>query len=77
MKKVLALMLVLCLALVSIPVLAETDFSGTLYLIIADITCGTFELNADGTCVGTSAASGEEKKLEGAWSVEENLVTLT
>ena len=77
MKKVLALMLVLCLVLASIPALAETDFSGTWYLIMADITCGTFELNADGTCVGTTAAAGEEKKLEGTWSAEENTVTVT
>ena len=77
MKKALALMLVLCLALASVPVLAETDFSGTWYLIIADITCGTFELNADGTCVGNTAVSGEEKKLEGTWSAEGNAVTLT
>jgi len=77
MKRFFALMLALCMMLVSIPVLAETDFSGTWYLIIADITCGTFELNADGTCVGDTAASGEEKKLEGTWSAEGNAVTLT
>ena len=77
MKKVLALMLILCMVLASIPALAETDFSGTWHLIIADITCGTFELNADGTCVGDTAASGEEKKLEGTWSAEGNAVTLT
>ena len=77
MKKFLALMLALCMMLVSIPVLAETDFSGTWYLIIADITCGTFELNADGTCNATTIASGEEKKLTGTWSAEGNAVTLT
>ena len=79
MKKFLALMLVLCLALASMPVLAETatDFSGTWYLIIADITCGSFELNADGTCAAAFVASGEEKKLDGTWSAEEKAVTLT
>jgi len=77
MKKFFALMLILCMVLASIPALAETDFSGTWHLIIADITCGTFELNADGTCVGDTAASGEEKKLEGTWSAEGNAVTLT
>ena len=54
----------------------EEAYCGTWYLNMSGLTCGTFELNNDGTCVGTSAASGE-KKLEGAWSVEENLVTLT
>jgi len=49
MKKTLALMLVLCMMLASIPVLAETDFTGTWYLVLTGITCGTFELNADGT----------------------------
>ena len=77
MKKVVALILVLCLALASIPVLAETDFSGTWYLIITDITCGTFELNADGTCTGTAVSSGEEQKLTGTWSAEGNAVTIT
>ena len=77
MKRVLALMLVLCLALASIPVLAETGFSGAWYLIIADITCGAFELKADGTCAATTVASGEEKKLDGTWSAEGNAVTLT
>lgn len=77
MKKAFALMLVLCMMLVSIPALAETDFSGTWYLIIADVTCGTFELKADGACAGTTVASGEEKELNGTWSAEGNAVTLT
>ena len=77
MKKAVALILVLCMALASIPVLAETDLSGTWYLIITDITCGTFELNADGTCAGTAVSSGEEQKLTGTWAAEGNAVTIT
>jgi len=77
MKKTLALMLVLCMMLASIPVLAETDFTGTWYLVLTGITCGTFELNADGTCVGATAASREGEKLNGTWSAEGNAVTLT
>ena len=77
MKKTVALILTLCMALASIPVLAESDLSGTWYLIITDITCGTFELNADGTCTGTTAASGEEQKLTGTWAADGNAVTLT
>ena len=77
MKKIAALMLVLCMVMASIPVLAETDFSGTWYLIITDITCGSFELNADGTCTGAVAVPEEEQKLTGTWSAEGNAVTLT
>ena len=47
MKKFLALTLVLCMALAAIPALAETDFTGTWYLVTMGQTAGTFELNAD------------------------------
>ena len=77
MKKIVALFLVLCMALAAMPVLAETDLSGTWYLIIADITCGAFELNADGSCEGAFAVSGQEQKLTGTWSAEGNEVILT
>ena len=76
MKKIFALMLALCMMLAAVPVLAETDFTGTWYLNMAGITCCTFELKADGTCAGASAANAEQK-LSGTWSAEENAVTLT
>ena len=79
MKKILALTLVLCMALAAIPALAETaaDFTGTWYLLMLGMTGGTFELNADGTCTGTSATAEEEQKAEGTWSAEGDTVTLT
>lgn len=76
MKKIFAMMLALCMMLAAIPVLAETDFTGTWHLNMVGLTCATFELKADGTCEGTSAAS-TEKKLSGTWTAEENAVTLT
>ena len=76
MRRFIALMLALCMALAAIPALAETDLSGTWYLIILGMNVGTFELNADGTCVCTTSSSGEEKKLEGTWSADGDTVTL-
>lgn len=76
MRKLFALMLALCLALTMVPVMAEEDFSGTWYLQLMGLTGGTFELNADGTCVATSAVTGEEQTVEGSWSAEGNTVTL-
>ena len=57
--------------------LVEGVYSGTWYLVLAGVTCGTFELNADRTCAVTTAASGEEKKLSGTWAAEEEAVILT
>ena len=77
MKKFLALMLVLCMALAAIPALAETDFTGTWYLVTMGQTAGTFELNADGTCAATIYANTEEQKMEGTWSADGDVVTIT
>jgi len=77
MKKFIALMLVLCMALAAIPALAETDFTGTWYLITMGQTAGTFELKADGTCAATLYATGEEQKMEGTWSADGDVVTIT
>ena len=77
MKKFLALTLVLCMALAAIPALAETDFTGTWYLVTMGQTAGTFELNADGTCAATIYANTEEQKMEGTWSADGDVVTIT
>ena len=77
MKKILALILVLCLALTALPVVAENDLSGTWYLVLAGMSCGTFELNADGTFTGESGSGEEVKKTEGTWSADGDQVTLT
>ena len=77
MKKFVALMLALCMALAIIPALAENDFTGTWYMVLSGMNCGTFELNADGTCNATSAMSGTEVKATGSWSADGDKVTLT
>ena len=78
MKKILALILVLCLALAAIPVLAEDDLSGTWYMVMMGLTGGTFDLNADGTFTGISAVTGsEEQSTEGSWTTDGTIVTLT
>ena len=78
MKKILALILALCLVLAAVPVLAEDDLSGTWYMVIMGLTGGTFELNADGTCTGTSSVMGsEEQSAEGTWTTDGTIVTLT
>ncbi len=78
MKKTLALILVLCLALAAVPVLAEDDLSGTWYMVMMGLTGGTFELNADGTCTGTASVTGGEGQIaEGSWTTDGTVVTLT
>ena len=77
MKKIFALFLALCLALAALPVVAENDFSGTWYLLLAGISCGTFELNADGTFTSESGSGEEAIKTEGTWSADGDKVTLT
>jgi len=77
MKKFVALMLVLCMALAAIPALAETDYTGTWYLITIGQTAGTFELKADGTCAATLYGTDEEQKMEGTWSADGDVVTIT
>ncbi len=71
MKKILALMLVLCMALAAIPAMAE-DFSGTWYWNLADVTFSTFELNADGTYTADLAG----QTAEGTWTADDASVTL-
>ena len=77
MKKILSLMLVLCMALAAIPALAENDFTGTWYLVMMGLTGGTFEFNADGTCIAAVATDGEAQTAEFAWSADGDTVTLS
>lgn len=77
MKKILALMLALCMALAAIPALAEGDLSGTWYFLTFGLTAGSFELNADGTCVVAFSANGSEGSSEGTWTADESSVTIT
>ena len=78
MKKILALVLALCMALAAIPALAEEDFTGTWYLLMFGMTGATFDLNADGTFTATPSISADTTEAaEGTWSAEGSTVTLT
>ncbi len=77
MRKILSLMLVLCMALAAIPAFAETDFTGTWYIVMTGMNLGTCELKADGTCIGTSDVEGTAKNCTGTWSAEGDAVSLT
>ena len=48
MKKTLALILALCMALAAVSAFAE-DVTGTWYLVMFGLSAGTIDLNADGT----------------------------
>lgn len=75
MKKLMALVLALMLALAAIPALGESvDYSGTWYINELGMTMGTFELNADGTV--TSAMEGSDGPQNGTWAVTENGITI-
>ena len=74
MKKILALLLVLCMMLAAIPALAE-DFSGEWHFLIGTVEAGICTLNADGTA-SISVNLGEEMSAEGTWSVEGDTITV-
>ncbi len=77
MKKLTAILLALCMLLAAVPALGE-DFSGTWYMVLEDVTLGTFDLNADGTAKMVMKA-GEENTLEyeGTWEAADDGVTIT
>ncbi|MBQ8072514.1 MAG: hypothetical protein IJ231_01990 [Clostridia bacterium] len=68
MKKMLALVLALCVTLAAVPVLAEEDVSGTWYLIMLGMTTATIDLNADGSCAIAAFNDGENVNQEGTWT---------
>ena len=70
MKKILSLLLALCMLPAAIPAAAEEDVSGTWYIIMMNLTVGTMELNADGTCSLSVSNAGEEMSAEGTWTQE-------
>ena len=77
LKKWIAILLIASLILTGLPAAAEDSFSGTWYLISMGLTAGTFDLNEDGSCalIVADAESGE-KRAEGTWSAEGDVVTL-
>ena len=78
MKKILALILVLCMALAALPALADEDFTGSWYLLQYGLTASSFELNADGTCSATTdTGEGDPQSIDGTWSADGDNVTIT
>ena len=77
MKKVIAFVLVLCMAIAAIPALAEEDFTGIWYLQQFGVTAATFELKADGTCSASIETGMEQSAVEGTWSADGDNVTIT
>ena len=76
MKKILALVLALCMALAAIPALAE-DYTGEWYMVVEGITFGTLTIS-EGGAFTLDLKAGEESILqEGTWTSEGNTVTLT
>ena len=88
MKKLLAVLLALCLGCVLLPAMAEEDITGTWY--VTSLYMGenevdptmvgisiVFELNADGTGVATTNQQGEESKAEVSWSLADGKATMT
>lgn len=77
MKKILALVMVLCMALAAVPALADEDFTGIWYLQQYGLTAAVFDLKDDGTCVATVESGDTPTEMEGTWSAEGNDVTIT
>ena len=77
MKKILAMILVLCMAAAAVPALAEGEITGTWYMLVVGLTTATFDLNEDGTCSMEANNDGEEIKAEGTWTMEGEAVTVT
>ena len=88
MKKVISLILILCMACTLIPAMAEEDITGDWYLTQMEMNgtkidiAGTgmvmvFSLNADGTAHESIEMMGEKQEMDGTWALNGNTVTLT
>lgn len=75
MRKILSLMLVLCLALAAFPAVAE-DLAGEWNLLILGLQAGTGTLNADGTLHMVMDIE-ESSESDGTWVLEGDTLTLT
>ena len=75
MRKILSLMLVLCLALSAFPAAAE-DLAGEWNLLILGLQAGTGTLNADGTLHMVMDIE-ESSESDGTWVLEGDTLTLT
>ena len=74
MKKLISLILILCMACMLIPAMADTDVTGTWYASMMGIPM-TMTLNADGTGTMISPVQGGEAPA--AWTMEGDKITIT
>ena len=79
MKKLIAFLAALCMALAMIPAVAEEetagDCSGIWYFTYADVTIGELALNADGSY--RMALYSQDAEIQGSWILENENVILT
>ncbi len=73
MKKMTAMLLVLCMLLTAVPALGEEGPGGYWYVTLADVTVGYIMLNEDGTA--SVSVAGEE--ITGTWTAGGETVTIT
>ena len=77
MKKLLSLILVMCMALTAFSSLAEGDLTGTWYLNSLGMCAASIEINADGTCAVTASTENGEERQEGTWTLDGDNPVLT
>ena len=73
MKKITALLLVLCMLLAAVPAMGEGP-SGNWYMTLADVSLGYILLNEDGTANLNIASQTE---ITGTWTMDGDSVTIT
>ena len=73
MKKIMSLLLALCMLLAAASALADSA-AGTWYITMAEVTMGTFELSEDGTAAVNIFS---QEPMTGTWSEEDTAVTIT
>ena len=79
MRKLFALLLVICMALAAVPGTAEQentgDCSGKWYMVYVNVTIGEMALEQDGTY--RMILYSQNTAVEGSWTLENGTVTLT
>jgi len=75
MKKLMALVLALVLALAAVPALGAEDYTGSWYVVVAGITMTQFDFNADGTVTSEAMEAPEGTVI--TWEATENGVKMT
>ena len=76
MKKLISLILILCMACLLIPAMAEDDVTGDWYYAgMGDAV--HFVFNADGTAKLITDMMGQQSEEDGTWSLDGSAMTIT